>query len=227
MISCNPRALFYFRGWEGWLVLKIYPNSPLFQAFLKPTFSGLNQKISLMGKSFSVLASLKWAIVSGSTPGAHCRYDAKSNNKMNSYKTVDWWYLLLEEEHQYSHVTAGKWQKLALKASPIVYYRKGHRIKGHSPHLGLYDFVPGNAVSHTGLSWSTTNFILSLRSRRAARDGRHSPHGTVCVHMRICSCVHLCAWAHRCVCLLELKSLVVFFMLSSSPYFIFRSTFPN
>lgn len=175
-----------------------------------------------MGKSFSVLASLKWAIVSGSTPSAHCRYDAKSSNKMNSYKTVDWWHLLLEEEQQYSHVTAGKWQKLALKASPIVYYRKGH-----SPHLGLYDFVPGNAVSHTGLSWSTTNFILSVRSRSASRDRRHSPHGTVCLHTRICSCVHLCVCVHRCVYLLELKSLVVFFMLISPPYFIFRSTSPN
>lgn len=59
------------------------------------------------------------------------------------------------------------------------------------------------------LSWSTTNFALSLRSRRVSRERRHSPHGTGCLHSRICACVQTCAFMcmHACVCLLEFMSL--------------------
>lgn len=100
-----------------------------------------------------------------------------------------------------------RWQKLALRASPIFCCREGHRI--NIPHLGLQDFMASNAVSQAGLSWSTTNFVLSLRSRSVARDRRHSPHGAGCVHMRIYACVQICAFMcmHACVYLLEFMSL--------------------
>ena len=63
-----PEARGVLGGWRGGLALKMYPALPLFQTFLETPFSGLNRKISLMGKSFSIPASLKWAIVSGRCP---------------------------------------------------------------------------------------------------------------------------------------------------------------
>lgn len=70
------------------ILVEIYPTSPLFQASLEASVSGLDKKINLMRKSFCVLPSLKRLIVFGSILGSHCHDDDNSNNKINNHKTT-------------------------------------------------------------------------------------------------------------------------------------------